>query len=68
MKYIGVLLLAATALGGSIGFGAEDPRPNFLWLIAEDFGPDLGCYGEPLVTTPHLDRLAARVCGLPRHS
>ena len=35
------------------------PRPNILWIIAEDFSPDLGCYGNSLVSTPNLDRLAA---------
>jgi len=33
-------------------------RPNILWLIAEDFGPHLGCYGEKHVATPNLDGLA----------
>ncbi|GIW80278.1 MAG: hypothetical protein KatS3mg105_2085 [Gemmatales bacterium] len=37
---------------------AETKRPNFLWLIAEDFGPHLGCYGTKQVWTPNLDRLA----------
>ena len=32
---------------------------NILWLIAEDFGPHLGCYGTKQVTTPNLDRMAA---------
>ena len=34
-------------------------RPNILWLIAEDFGQHLGCYGAKEVWTPNLDRLAA---------
>ncbi len=34
-------------------------RPNVLWLIAENMGPDLACYGHPLVQSPNLDRLAA---------
>jgi len=38
---------------------AEVRRPNILWLIAEDFGPHLGCYGTKEVWTPNLDRLAA---------
>jgi N-sulfoglucosamine sulfohydrolase len=33
--------------------------PNIVWILAEDMGPQLGCYGEPLVKTPNLDRLAA---------
>ncbi|MBX3179133.1 MAG: sulfatase [Candidatus Hydrogenedentes bacterium] len=36
----------------------DPPRPNILWLVSEDTSPDLGCYGNPLVHTPHLDRLA----------
>ncbi len=37
----------------------EMERPNILWLIAEDFCPDLGCYGTPLVKTPNIDKLAS---------
>lgn len=36
------------------------PRPNILWITAEDHGPHLGCYGDKYATTPHLDRLASR--------
>jgi len=39
--------------------GAAARRPNILWLVADNIGPDLGCYGAPLVQTPCLDRLAA---------
>ena len=35
-------------------------RPNVLWIIGEDMGPELGCYGYPLVKTPNLDRLASQ--------
>ncbi|HEY1052399.1 MAG TPA: sulfatase [Prosthecobacter sp.] len=38
----------------------ENKRPNVLWLIAEDFGPHLGCYGTKEVSTPVLDGLAAK--------
>ncbi len=34
-------------------------RPNILWIIAEDMGPELGCYGHPEVHSPVIDRLAA---------
>src|ERR1043165_7708044 len=39
---------------------AESKRPNILWLIAEDFCPDLGCYGTKEVWTPNLDKLAGQ--------
>ncbi|MBI2825160.1 MAG: sulfatase [Planctomycetia bacterium] len=33
-------------------------RPNILWLVAEDMGPELACYGAAQVHTPTIDRLA----------
>src|SRR5882724_6301709 len=38
--------------------GETPPRLNILWLIAEDFGQHLGCYGAKEVWTPNLDQLA----------
>lgn len=52
-------LLAATGCLGTTAAHAASERPNILWLIAEDFGPHLGCYGTTEVSTPNLDRLAA---------
>ena len=46
-------------LGVSAGYAAGPKTPNILWLIAEDFGPHLGCYGTKEVFAPNLDRLAA---------
>lgn len=54
-------LLAAITIGGfaSPALSAEPARPNVLWLVAEDFGPELACYGTEQVDSPNLDRLAA---------
>jgi N-sulfoglucosamine sulfohydrolase len=35
-----------------------DEQPNIVWMIAEDVSPDMGCYGNTLVKTPHIDQLA----------
>ena len=36
-------------------------RPNILFLISDDHSaPDLGCYGNRAIHTPHLDRLASQ--------
>jgi len=50
-------LAAGVASGGAYCRGRR--RPNIVWMIAEDFSPDLGCYQNKLVHTPNLDRLAA---------
>jgi N-sulfoglucosamine sulfohydrolase len=42
-----------------LGAHAAAKTPNILWLVAEDFGPHLGCYGTKEVHTPNLDRLAS---------
>jgi len=34
-------------------------RLNILLITSEDNGPELSCYGDPVVKTPNLDRLAS---------
>ncbi len=51
------LALAALALLAAPARAAE-PRPNILWFIVDDMSANLSSYGEKLVATPHLDRLA----------
>ena len=34
-------------------------RPNILLIVGEDHGCELSCYGDPVVQTPNIDRLAA---------
>ncbi len=37
---------------------AGDSRPNVLLISIDDLRPALGCYGDSLVQSPHIDRLA----------
>jgi arylsulfatase A-like enzyme len=37
----------------------QNEKPNIIYIIADDLGyGDLGCYGQKLIKTPHIDRLS----------
>lgn len=38
---------------------AGDERPNVLFVAVDDLTDTLGCYGDVVAKTPHIDRLAA---------
>ena len=48
-----VLLLCASSY-------AANPKPNIVWIMLEDWSPDLSCYGTNGIHTPHCDQLAAQ--------
>jgi iduronate 2-sulfatase len=55
-------LLAPWCLGATLAAAAvsSGPRPNVLFLAADDLRDNLGCLGDPVARTPHLDALARR--------
>ncbi len=56
-----VLLLAAILSAWVSGNMGKTSRPNVVLIIADDLGwGELGSYGQRLIRTPHLDRLAAQ--------
>ena len=56
-----ILIAAVTGLSRpASGQQAAARRPNILLIMADDLSNDLGSYGNRVVKTPNLDRLAAR--------
>jgi N-sulfoglucosamine sulfohydrolase len=48
----------ALVFGSSHSLLHAAKQPNIVWLVGENVGHDLGCYGASNVHTPNLDRLA----------
>lgn len=60
------MLVLAVVVHTACGLPAHAaPRPNIVLVITDDQGyGDLGCTGNPIVRTPHLDRLAGESTSL----
>src|SRR3954471_20571534 len=62
-SYFTIALLCLFLLlqsGGTTGQQVKPTPPNIIFILADDLGyGDLGCYGQKLIQTPHLDRMAA---------
>lgn len=62
MKSIPLLTFVALVVAFSSPTRSQEPprKLNVLFIAVDDLNTSLGCYGHPLVKTPHIDRLAAR--------
>ena len=62
MKYLKIpILLSLSFLMGSIGLAADNRPPNFVFIITDDISAeDISIYGNQLIETPNLERLAMR--------
>ncbi|NMH86832.1 sulfatase family protein [Flavivirga algicola] len=60
-KVILCVLVAFTFLSCLKPKGKEkkEQQLNVLWINADDLGRELACYGNPDVSTPHIDKLAS---------
>lgn len=55
-----MLVIFHSTLFGQAPNPVESPPPNVVMIAIDDLRPMLGCYGDEITRTPHLDALAAR--------
>ena len=53
-------MLVISLLNAENVFSQAKPRPNILFIAIDDLKPLMGCYGNTIVKTPNIDRLAKR--------
>ncbi len=61
--YIALSIWSLISIVSVLQLQATNPgtRPNIIFLLADDMGyGDLGCFGSPVVQSPHLDKLASQ--------
>ncbi len=56
VKLAGVIVLFVLAF--SCTKKAPEQKPNIVWIMMEDWGYQLSCYGEPGIQTPNIDKFA----------
>ncbi|WP_206294428.1 sulfatase [Humisphaera borealis] len=58
LKQVRLLVVIVTVLLASALQAAQ--TPNVLFIAVDDLRPELGCYGNKLIKSPNIDRLASR--------
>ena len=65
IKALATLVILSIA---ALSFAQNDNRPNIILILADDLGyGELGCYGQEIIETPNIDRLAAQGMRFTQH-
>ena len=61
MNRILIYTVCTCFLSAAVALDAAEPkRPNIIFILSDDLAQgDVGCYGQKLIKTPYLDRMAA---------
>lgn len=57
MKYLFITVIALVVSSLKLRATDAPSKPNILWIVMDDVGADLPCYGEKTIKTPNIDRL-----------
>ena len=57
---LSLVTLVALVSSGPLKADSPKPRRNIVLMIADDLGMEVGCYGDEVAKTPHIDALAKK--------
>lgn len=67
-RLIVFLISAVISAGAFAGPREASDRPNIIYILADDLGyAELGSYGQKIIRTPHIDRIAAEGIRFTQH-
>ncbi len=66
-RFLGAGIAAASAPLAFAKAKRQPPDKNVLFISVDDLRPDLRCYGNPDIVSPHIDRLSSQGLTFIRH-
>ncbi len=68
LKQSGIAAAAMSMPHSLFAKETKEKKPNIIFIIADDLGyGDLGCYGQKIIKTPNLDKMAAEGLKFTQH-
>lgn len=59
-RRLSILVVLAAIATAPVAAGAEDPKPNVVYIMSDELAYyEVSYMGQPLIKTPHVDRMAA---------
>ncbi|HBT93969.1 MAG TPA: iduronate-2-sulfatase, partial [Chitinophagaceae bacterium] len=58
MKKAVLFLILVFCMGINVSYAQINSKPNIVFIAVDDLKPEIGAYGNKIVKTPNIDRLA----------
>ena len=53
-----IIFVICVFLNSNVKAQSKKQHPNVLFIVIDDFRPEIGCYGNKSIITPNMDKLA----------